>query len=511
MTQRVSKIDRKFMEDPSLTLDGKLALMQALDPYHDTEVPKFAGWPSGGAGRTNKFRVKDSLSLCCPESLNMNPWDCAIVLWPWLSPLKMNVTQSRSNNQFISDNWAQADNTFGGVTAHATGAGDVMNYLTGPYATSDGADGWLTIDQQYTQGACRVVGMGIELVNTTPQLYRGGSLTVYRQTQPDITPFTARQYTFAALDRPGKKNKEEVESTWTSIGESSYTFLRYPPDEIKKATTLPDALTWDAAEGAYVVATFNDMDNKMRSPSYVLPAIFDGGYDEQESSVINTFNLVVPLKGTGAGSNYYDPAVTIFPMNQSGIYLTGLDPKSTFQLNYIIYLETAPSRAELLSLQAATPRAVYDFVAICKYLAASGVMPPGCKLAENSAGEWWALMSDVAGAFYPLLGYAMHGAKYIYDAFSDNNKPAANTRINNGASVSKTVKTQIQSAPRPQIQSKPLPSPPAKAKPKPLPPLPVARQLPQKGSKKWDKYSRMTNAQLKNMGFTNAQIKTLHT
>jgi len=255
----------------------------------------------------------------------------------------------------------------------------------------------------------------------------------------------------------------------------------------------------------------------MQSPNYVMPCIQFASYDEQESGVTNTNDVYVPSRGS-EGRGYYDPCLIIHNVNQSGAYFTGLSPETTFQLTSVFYYEDAPGLASGIALQTAYDKTGNDQKVLDFYLNIEKHLPVGCKQTMNDDGDWISLIGDIAGVVPVIgnylgmgikaLGYGYRGGKLAYDFYKANQtQTPANNRV-----PSEKVVRQREEALAPRLMPRPAPriEKSSTPKPKPLPPLPVKRDLPLRGSKKFIKYSKKTNADLKNMGFTNAQIKVLH-
>jgi len=263
MVARAARVDQELLGNPKFSPDGKISLIQMLDPFHDTKLPRNAGWPTGGVGRTNKYRVTKSMALCKPDSIT-GTWDLSVVNWPWLSPTKMTALHDRTNNRFACDDWGdQSKNIWGGITTHTCVSGTDMNYISGTDATKTGSGSGLLLDPQYTQGSGRLVGWGFELCNTTPVLSRGGNCCVYRQTQPEKSPFTAERYVHDPGFRPvikppqprktfvhdGSESEEgniKVGESWTFSDSGSYSFVRLPPINLSDAMAFPNSQQWGA-------------------------------------------------------------------------------------------------------------------------------------------------------------------------------------------------------------------------------------------------------------------------
>lgn len=386
-------------------------------------------------------------------------WDCHVFHIPFSPGLvyASGLTPPNLVPYLLSPNGAF---TSTGVTA-TTQMFSGSNVLTMP----TGTDWWtdttnsvvstasLQLPFRYTNGPWRLVGLGIEVVNTTPELYINGAVTAYKSPSP--------------MSRIGNITSG---SGTTLYAGTCYTNVT-PPSTLAQATLYPNSRTWSAKEGSYQVFSMNTTD---------VPVLFP------------TPTQMVLTRGFQLGQAQATPVPILFsrfpgdccqplPYDTSGVIFTNLTPQTTLQVTVKYFVERFPVYNDGDLLVLGTPSPQYDPVAMEIYTRALSDMPVGVPFSENPLGEWfddllktignWAapIGAALSGLFPPaaaigsIVGGAASGVRTLINAPSGNQNPPPPSQ----QKKKKRKRAKKPAAPkRPQkARQRALPAPPARRRP----------------------------------------------
>jgi hypothetical protein len=453
-----------------LSPSGKDFLIAALDPMHDSQLQNLMGWPDVESAPSIVRCVKQSLPIVMPTGLSTTTWDCYINTWPYLDALPQ-IQSSRNNNLLGATTDTAAPFTSGGVSVFAVSGGGTCT----PGASGSPQVGNLSLDSSYTQGTGRLIGMGLEVVNTTSDLNKQGLCTVYRVPQPHTDPAT---FSGTLLDIVTGFNS--AANTMLS-GELS----RMPPTNVADAMLYSGSRQWKASDGSYQVVSFIGQDNPPKNVSYDQPLL-----SLTDDIVGRNANTAVPtyLPGayvSAASAQAILPGVKLTPTHMSGVIFSGLSTTTTLNLNVNMYYETFPSISEKSILVLAKPSCNYDPVALEFLSRTLNVLPVGVPAYMNGFGDWFADIVDTLANFAAPIGMLLGGPAGA----------ALGATIGNvGRAVSKVTRTNYPAPPAgPQVFSKPIPTMASQArKQAPIPPrrtsslrpMPPARTSSRKKKKK---------------------------
>lgn len=481
---RGEKILQRFVGERKLTPSGADWLVTALDPFHDSMLKNLRGWPDIDTTPSVVRNVKQSITITKNSLLPPGNWDCHIVAWPWHTSIGMGRVTTRSNNTWVTTA-AMANAPTGGVQAYQMASGTNLSI-------ESALNQQLILNDDFTTGAGRLVGMGFEVSNTTATIQKQGSCHVYRQASNTQDSFTG---VYTTPGPPG-------------VGVGSFTAIRYPPQNTAQAMLIPGSRQWPAEEGCYVVCAFNDLENPAKPVSYSCPVINDPISDDQENQnvplpVVNTSPITVITPQNGVVGTLRSPAMKIDPINQSGVIFSGLSDVSTLTLNVNYFYEVFPGVGQQDVLVLATPSAQYDPIALEVYSHAISTMPVGVKFNENGLGDWFmGVVSKIGSFLSPVLTALPH--------------PLAKAAGVGLGAISESM-TEYMAPPNANVpKGKPVVK---KALSPPPPPLPArspangyvrAVDVPPRGSKQRKNLAKLTTRQLMDMGWTRAQAKEIH-
>lgn len=334
---------------------GRDWLIAALDPFHDNRLEHLTGWPDAVANPSIIRSVKQSLDISTNSSEDFH-----VVAWPWLGSLDAGVYVQTGSTVALP---GASTLRIPSVAVYKATAGLDFSYSAAP------ADGLLYPDNMQ-EGLGRLVGMGIELVNTTAPINRSGSLYSWRL--PGYAQDEPIQYlTGATLTR-------------SNIMRNCST----PPFNTSQATLISGTRVWASEEGAYLVVPFEG-DNEPTYPTQSGPIVSvndaNGPIKVGSNNVRNVFTV---------NSVTTSQAIRLIPTALTGIISAGNNPNSKFTLHVVWYFEEFPD-TESSVLTLATPSCEYDPAALEVYTSVINSLPICVPSDWNESGDWW---NDVVSA-----------------------------------------------------------------------------------------------------------------
>lgn len=390
--RRAKQTLNTMLENRTITQEGLNWLTMATDPFHDTELAP-TGFPDADSSRSIPQCFVSTTQVVAPPTLSTPTWDAHIffnpISWQWAAPTEYSTPVPQARYKVNRNGLATA--SFNGVFLQAgynalslPANFDWINSATAPPGGAASPYG-LAYPKQGSSGQFRLVGCGFEVVNTTPDLYRGGSITVYRT--PSSTSTRQIQLTPAT--------PYFVQSTVT-----------LPPSSQTEAQLYPSSRTWGAEDGCYVVGTLSGtvcpylvaQPNAVSSIQMMTPDVI------QDGTNANTTNCFM---FQGLYTEQMARCSQILPYDNHGCVLTGLQPQATLQVTVRYYVERIPtsSNPELVVLtRAPTP---YDPVALEIYSRAMAHLPVGVPVDQNPLGEWFNDIMDTISEWGPKVGNAL--------------------------------------------------------------------------------------------------------
>lgn len=356
----------------------------ALDPMHDNPLKNLEGWPDVESTPSVVRCIKQSIPI---SSLSGAPYDLHVVAWPNISATGFNETISRVNN-LVLDLDGGLTTVLGGVQCFQTAVGAVLDIKTN-------GSNIIQPDTVFQDGASRLVGMGIEIHDTSSTLNQQGSCTVYRQSESTLVP----SETWTSLDVLNGVIGTHAPTTY------GVHKIRHPPVSVSEAMLLPGSRQWESKDGCYMVVPFAGSINPVQLVNYCTPLIENATQDENMTSP-NTNNVFIQVVQPTAvvTAPFTATPNKIAPIHQIGAKFTGLNKESTFIVTVHYYIESFPTADEKEIIVLATPSAVYDPVALELFSRALADLPVGVPAGWNGLGDWFAdVISDVGTFATPFL------------------------------------------------------------------------------------------------------------
>lgn len=332
--------------------------MGALDPFHDSEIP-LDGFPDITSSRSVTQFVQYTATLSKPASITTDTWDLHLANIP-VSP-DLSVTPVGNIGSALCSPGAVVETgtnppLCSGFSAFATPAGSA--YISGVQLGYP-----LSLNPSYARGVHRVFGFAFEAVNVTAPLYQQGSVTVYKR-PAHCVPGVVRE----------------------TAGESQYCpFLSGPAVLASEASLFPNSRTWAAKDGAYGIATLNDIDCPVMDSTpgtYFIKLTNPNAYSEP-------IDGWCPMPSDSSRCHVY-------PFDITGAIFTGLSPQTsiTVTVRYLIERFPGPDNADLVVLGRPSP--AYDPLVLELYSRCLEHLQSVVPVGENPLGEWFA---KVLGSF----------------------------------------------------------------------------------------------------------------
>lgn len=346
----------------------------ATDPFHDFERP-LAGLPDQFVGRTVVECVTKQYSVFAPEG-SVGLWNCHVYNTPFSSTL-MNSSTIHANPgtiPYIVDAPRATNIPFGPVMWNTCGVDEPS--IAGQLGVYTFASTYL---DAYKAESVRLIALGFEVTNTTADLTRQGTVTVYKQPQV-------------------MKNLDLYLDPITQW-QTNIKLYNMPPIIVGQAFSIPGSKTWKAADGCYVpcILQTDRADFVYDTANRIAMAQQSLLFNDAPMGPIYYHNNCWPTTNTfdtlrGHHTNAFD---------NSGAYFTGLSPSTTLTITVKYYLELAPNAGSPF-LYLSTPSPVSDPRVLELYDETMRSMPPGVRKNDNDAGDFFkSLLGAVANAILP--------------------------------------------------------------------------------------------------------------
>lgn len=401
-------------------------LTTASDPFHDVAIEP-AGYPDINTVSTLTQMFTYTTAVSTPTPLTNATWDCHVFFAPY-APDVMSGIENRlalcnfnASLQRIDDGSLNPSYTMGpGYNAVATPTGSPY------YGGTASAFPQIELDATIQGGCYRLVAAGVEVVNTTPELYKSGSVTYYRSPSHSVI----------ATPTSGTQNWPITVATFA-----------IPPSSQNQAQLYPTSRTMQAAEGYYGIATLNADPSFQSAIGIAILGIQAPDLVQIDSNVtqpcfINTGmpNPTAPRTGTGR----------VLPFDTHGAIFSGMSAQTTLQITTRYYVERIPSANDANLLVLTRPPTPYDPTVLEIYSRILSQLPIGCTVAENPLGEWFNDVLEAVAMYAPAVGSAFGGLGTV---FGQGIGAGANTWLKSRAKQEKPSQQVLKAKPTPKPQA----------------------------------------------------------
>lgn len=368
---------RQMVNIPGLSRDGARWLEAAIDPFHDTEL-SMAGYPDQDCANTVVARVRQQVQISAPAAAE---WDLHVCNLPYTGSNKFAYACDCLDGVAKSSSGTTQATVIGAVPCVSCDSGDAT-WPDESYATwAPGNFAYQCMGPETYSDAYRIIAWGIEVHNTTAEVYKQGTVCVYKM--PQVVESEA-----GTLDDVGV------------LTEHSYlrTFMQ-PPSTISEAISIPGSRVWEAADGAYIVPTLMSSNNDLTNSVYASPMM---QRSDHSAAGLTTFGVVGVLPATTKMQTCH-----FSHWNTVGAFFSGLSKESTLTVTTIMYIERAPTYSNTGLIPLVSPSAAYDSLAMESYSNIMRLAPPGVPVGMNAKGDWWRLVMSLVPKALPLLAKAL--------------------------------------------------------------------------------------------------------
>jgi len=364
-------------------------LTLATDPFHDGALEP-AGFPDINTVPTLVQQFTQTVSIDSSNSGSGPTWDCHVFFAPFSPdifnavPTQMVRADFEARNQYLQSPPP-------GSGAQLQAGFNVVKVTPGQPWYVGGLNPAAAIAMpDIIEGGCyRLIAAGVEVVNTTPDLYKQGAVTYYRTPSHSqvVTPYY-NQTTLGGVFE------------WPMTMES----FALPPFTQAAAQLYPTSRTMAAEEGYYGIATLN------KNPEF-LTGVGCPPFGVQAPTIENLRNAAArqiafipggwptatrPINGSGR----------VLPYDINGAIFTGLSAQTTLQVTTRYFVERIPSSADpdlLVLTRSPTP---FDPTVQEIYSRVLSQLPIGCTVKENPLGEWFNDVLEAVVDYAPAVGAA---------------------------------------------------------------------------------------------------------
>lgn len=390
---RKSEVGRMVLSK-ALSPEGRDWFMLAMDPFHDYPHP-VAGYPDSDGSHTVVSCFQYALDVVAPPGVVAN-WDCHVFNGP--------VTHRHELTQFSAVGNTHANfNVTGAVLAKiqsapltvisAAAGEDLFQRGNAPWAPLNSQQQYIDMADDAGAGISRVIGFGYEIVNTTPEMFKSGTITCYRMPQEGATD-----------------NNLYTNNAQTNGAVRTVKCYRSPPPKASDCLVLGGTRSWAASEGAYVAVPLSNVANPLTSAQNVGVHYSADGFDDVNSNVLadaDTY-LTVPNNMPQLTAGLV-PSRKFIPFTTTGVFLTGLTPQTSLRVKVKVFVERAPTYSETALAVLATPSAPYDAKVLALYSACVSKLPPAVPVGYNAAGDWWRMILRTVSAVAVPIGTIIGG------------------------------------------------------------------------------------------------------
>lgn len=370
-----------LVKSEDLTASGADWVKLRTDPYHDFPHG-IQGYPDADCFDSVNSCFNYQVSVSKPAGSAGN-WDAHIFTMPFIS----NTTVVGTSVDGVITNSA---NTFdlGLVNISKADSGQTMFPDLDPVVATNFEMAPVNSFAAVGAGLSRIVGMGIEVIDTSSVLNKQGLLAAYR----------------IPVSHQGRATSRVIQAD-AKFGVSNSAVIPRPPLSLTEASAYRQTVQWEAKDGCYLAVGQEGVNNPFTqntNDSLIItedPAL--AGTDVVLTSAFDT-SAGVAAPNTSVLIPY--TAVKFVNLGQHGVFLTGLNNDGTFTVRVRVYVERAPLSSDLDLIPLATPSPVYDYKALALYSLIVSELPAAVPVSFNAKGDWWRMIVKVIRKVAPIIG-----------------------------------------------------------------------------------------------------------
>jgi len=383
---------QRLLNNREITQEGFDWFVTATDPFHDV-VTRIAGFPDLNSSSTLVQCYPYTTVVTSPTPSSAATWDAHI----FLNPLSANM----------QDVWKRMFYVAGGVMVEAENQNAALplygglNIITVPSGTD-----WATTTSTacanspnciMPASACsaqfRLIAVGFEVSDVTPQLYQGGTCTVFRvPSNPTLQLMTPSTATSTVTTTVTSKTRLSADQTTRATILQSFIpawCVELPPTTVEEAIAMPSTRQWEAKAGCYVTGTMSDVNNPFQKPMGSTCVITRSPTTNQVNASSNIPAWASATVWPASGGFPYNEAAVPLPYDVSGTIFSGLQQQAVLNVNVRYYFERIVTAQEPDYVNLVTPASPYDPKILEIYTRTIQELPVGVPRGMNPLGEWF--------------------------------------------------------------------------------------------------------------------------
>lgn len=380
-----------FQTMKGMSREGSNWLTTALDPFHDSDI-KQLGYPDGTCMRTY---IKTQVSTVNMSAPGTTAWDCHVCTLPemWGSEKVREGVHTARLNMFNAP-YDKLTTSIGNLTIRYAGTGTATWCADGD--TPDDACSATILPTDYAvnfkDDPCRVIAQAFEVHDTTAELYKQGSVIVYRMPQHTTTSTGIARYISSSTGA-------SIDTTCDLIRSSK------PPGTVEEAIKIPGSKQWESHKGVYCVGLQTTEDNHIGS-NLLGHRLFC--QDPWVNSSLDTGSAHCGEGTTCRVEAGVQDAFHPIPFDTVGAYFSNLNVNTVLSVTFIRIIEYAPEATSDNMCLTSAP-APFDPVALHAYTNIVPELPAGVWASMNAKGEWWSFVKTLLKTASPVID------KYVFN------------------------------------------------------------------------------------------------
>jgi len=236
-----------------------------------------------------------------------------------------------------------------------------------------------------------VCGWSLEVINATPMLNIGGTITTAPIPQFDMVDSYSTEFVVA-----------DGGSVGSAAGSGQVKPIALAPLSEAALLKFQGSKQWNAKEGAYCIVPINWVDYT-ESPHPVGPVVFQDSLPTQGGLAAPCWTAT--RTSMMFGSQLYplqQRAYNFLNCDSQCIMLTGLDPKTELTVKFQFWGQTEP-KSNIVQLRSAKPPVAWnqDFYEFATQMKACA--PTATFFTNNPSGEWWKTILSTAAEVAPSI------------------------------------------------------------------------------------------------------------
>lgn len=381
-----------------LTQQTYAALQARHDPYHDEEI-KFCGMPTQDAQNVfcwNDVGSVDVSLATAPQILDPTaPYSICLYTHPIGQPAQVQSGTNYGSVTLVDD--LAAVGVVQPMQITYSQNGEDFPLVSARNPVNPNAIQGMTFDPSLMNEKTAACGWGIEIINTTPLLDIGGTLTTAVVPQNDMTDKFLSSFYILNGSAAGDQ-----------YGPFSMKMIKGCPPNQNELLKYQGSMQWNAKEGIYAVVPLN-FQGEIESPHPCGPFITQTSFNTATPTAIPCYipnrtavtTPTVPIAAQMASYNFLNS-------DSVCIMLTGLNPLSTFTIRYKFFGMTIPF-SNKVQIRAAKPPIPWDALYFELDTKMRAAAPFATFVKNNPGGEWWKnILGTVAEVAPSILSLIPH-------------------------------------------------------------------------------------------------------